>query len=238
MKQRPLFCLIAFLQIIICSCKKTDLIQQGSISSVMVINATINTQPVVPDFSSTPVNYYSAAVSISSGSSNVYSIQSGQVPVTIAQITDTTYRIFKGSFNLKPTTIYSLFLAGQIAANGYVDTLLTIDHPPYYTASDSVAGVRFVNVSQGSDPISVDIQGNANGSEVSSLPYKGVTAFKAYPCTAANPASGQYVFEFRDAASGTLLTSYTYSNMARFHNVTIVFYGLPSSQSVFQVNNY
>jgi hypothetical protein len=239
MKNFRILLLIIVITVSALSCKKGYIFKPGSVNAFNIINATVNSQPVVSNFSNVPVKYYAEAQTISYGSSFEYSILSGNVPLYISQITDTTHTIFKGSFNLKPNTIYSLFLTGQITSNSsQVDTLLTIDNPPYYSVKDSVAGVRFVNLSPGSNPISIDIQGNANGSEVASLAYKKITPFKAYINTSEVPASGQYVFEFRDAASGTLLTTFTYNYMNRFENVTIIFDGLPSNQSVFMVNNF
>jgi len=240
MKKSKFILFIITIQLSLFSCNKNgNIVKPGAISAFTIVNATVNSQPVVPDFSNSPVNYYSDAQNISFGSFFEYSIPSGNVPFNISQVTDTTHKIFSGSFNLKPATIYSLFLAGQLTtASSTVDTLFTIDHPPYHSVTDSVAGVRFINLSPGSNPVSVDIQGNAIGSEVESLAYKKITAFKAYMDTSEVPASGQYVFEFRDAASGTLLTTFTYSNMERFDNVTIVFYGLPSNQSAFTVNDF
>lgn len=99
--------------------------------------------------------------------------------------------------------------------------------------------VRFINLSAGSAPISVNVQGNANGSTVSSLPYKSLTDFMNFATKTANT---QYIFEFRDAASGTLLTTFTW-NVVPFKNITLCVIGQegnPSSVpiSVMQENDF
>jgi hypothetical protein len=101
-------------------------------------------------------------------------------------------------------------------------------------------GIRFVNLSPGSAPVSVDIQGGANGSEAASLPYKSITAFKDYPAT---PAVSAYTFEFRDLASGALLASYRV-NSTPYLNYTIALEGIPgvgtgaTAQAAYLINNY
>ena len=147
-------------------------------------------------------------------------------PDTMAQ----SAPLFNLALNLQPGTIHTLFLTGTLTAP---DTLLTTDVYPYHPSSDSSVGVRIVNLSPGNAPISVNVTGNANGSEVSSLSYKGITGFKMYPATS---AVAHYNFEFRDAVSGTLLGSYDMTgvnatagtNTRRFRNFTLAFMGLPT----------
>jgi hypothetical protein len=88
--------------------------------------------------------------------------------------------------------------------------------------------------------------GKPNGSEVQSLSYKGITTFTDYSATS---AVSNYTFQFRDANSGSLLTSYVLGNInvlqnsIRFRNVTIMLYGLTGGvgTSVLKtgiINNY
>ncbi|HEX3386898.1 MAG TPA: hypothetical protein VHS53_16975, partial [Mucilaginibacter sp.] len=80
--------------------------------------------------------------------------------------------------------------------------------------------------------------GNANGSEVSGLPYRGISNFKNYPATI---NVGQYNFEFRDAATGNLLATWSYY-VTPFQNITIGICGSATDinfpQESFQVNNF
>lgn len=129
--------------------------------------------------------------------------------------------------------IGSLFIAGTLDKP---DTLLVKDQPVYFPPADSSMGLRFVNLAQGGLPVSVNIKGQANGTEVNSLPFKAITAFKRY---AANAAVSSYVFEFRNSGTGELLTSFTISNVNnpgtaspnlwRYRNFTLVLCGAPGS---------
>jgi len=57
-----------------------------------------------------------------------------------------------------------------------------------HASTDSVAGIRFVNLSPVTSPVSVDIKGLSNGSEVTSLPYKAGLFSKHIRPTALSPA--------------------------------------------------
>jgi hypothetical protein len=229
---------ILSLLLLLFSCKKELSISNGiTLSAVTIINACPNSNPIIPDFSNNPVDYFSDAQNIGYQSYFEYAIPSGSTPFSVWQISDTTHAIFKTNITLQSRGIYSIFLSGDNTLKP--DTLFVKDNLPYYTVKDSVAGVRFVNLSPGSGLISIDIQGKPNGSEVSSLPYKKITTFKAYTDNniIPDPSTG-YIFEFRDQASGNLLATYNYNNIARFKNVTIVFCGDPGNQSAFLENNY
>lgn len=129
--------------------------------------------------------------------------------------------------------IGSLFIAGTLKKP---DTLLVKDQPVYFPPADSGMGLRFVNLAQGGLAVSVNIKGQANGTEVNRLPFKAITEFKRY---AADAAAGSYVFEFRNSGTGELLTSFTISNVNnpgtvsanlwRYRNFTLVLCGAPGS---------
>lgn len=184
-----------------------------------------------------------------STAANQFSAYSGKVPLSIFYPTDTATKsvpVFELTLDLSLASIHTLFLTG---IREKPDTLLTTDNPPYHPLSDSSVGIRFVNLSPGSAPMTVNLQGKATGSEVASLSFRGLTAFKNYP---ANAGAGDYVFEFRDLATGVLLgTSAMYNvggildqNRWRFRNYTIVIDGLPGvhsgpyAQAVFRTNNF
>jgi len=114
---------------------------------------------------------------------------------------------------------YSLFLAGSSTSN--IESVL-IDEKYLRTYPDSLCGVRFINLSPGSPAISVNLKNAANGSEVSNLAYKSYSDFKTYPAKRATPS---YSFEFRNAGTGALITSYTLVT-PYFHNVTLVLRGI------------
>jgi hypothetical protein len=208
--------------------KEANSVKPVPISAITIINAVIGSNPLIADLTGADsvAAYLTTTAQIGYSSFFEYPIQSGNVPVAVYQTTDTLNPIFKtglknSTLYLQGSKIYSLFLSGQLGPQGSVDTLLILDNPPYHPATDSSSGIRFVNLSQGSSPISINIQGNPNTSEVSSLSYRDITGFKNYPATR---NITQYLFEIRDAASGILLTTYTY-NLAPYQNITIALIG-------------
>jgi hypothetical protein len=239
--------LLVFMVVLAFSCtKQLNNDTQSPVSAFTVVNAVIGSNPLITDLTGADsvAAYLTTTAQIGYSSFFEYSIQSGNVPLTVYQTTDTLNPVFKtglknSALNLESSKIYSLFLSGQIGTQNLVDTLLTQDNPPFHPATDSTVGIRFVNVSPGSSPISVNIQGNPNASEVPTLSYRTITGFKNYPATI---SVTQYTFEIRDAASGNLLTTYTY-NIAPYQNITIAVIGSEDPSvgvpvSAMQVNNF
>ncbi len=150
---------------------------------------------------------------------------------------DTTSKsqpVFNFQVNLPVSSISSIFLTGSLSDP---DMLLTRDHPPFHPATDSSMGIRFVNLSPGNMKLSVNLAGQANGSEVSSLGYKEITAFRNYPVI---ESVQEYHYEFRDASNGNLIASFIIDvrdtqsnnfiiNQRRYRNFTLMFYGNPGS---------
>jgi len=222
------------------SCKREfNNVKTGPISGITVVNAVVNANPLIADFSGADsvAAYYSTTQQIGYGSFLEYSIPSNNTPVVVYQISDTNRALYKNILNLEASAVYSLFLSGSDTT--HIDTLITQDHPPYHSNSDSTAGIRFINLSSGGNPISMNIQGNPNGSEVSSLAYQSITSFKSYAVT---QSTAQYIFEIRDVVSGDLLKALTYS-VIPFQNVTIVVNGISGETGnkalgAFIVNNF
>lgn len=205
-------------------------------ASLTLINAVPNSTPsLVTNFSGTDaIKWYRNALKLvygTSGTANQSLAYTGGQPLAVYRYPDTLAHstpLYNLMLELQPGSIYTLFLTGTLAAP---DTMLTIDNPPYHPVTDSSLSVRVVNLSAGSAPVSVNIAGSANGSEVSSLSYKSITGFKNYAATA---GISHYNFEFRDAATGALLISYdltgianTANNARRYRNFTLAYMGLP-----------
>jgi hypothetical protein len=167
----------------------------------------------------------------------------------------TSGELFYNILPLKQKTIYSLFLCG--ADTTTPDYLFTTDTLLYLGPSDSAVGIRFVNLSTGSSPISVNLEGSPNGSEVGSLSYKRLTGFKEYLSNSAASLNGGYLFVFRDAVTGDSLTCYPVinnnnevpgltdlnGNQLTFKNVTIALIGQPGMnaavpQSAILIDDY
>src|SRR6185369_10245432 len=125
--------------------------------------------------------------------------------------------LFQGKFDLTAGGLYTIFVVG---ADKLVDTMFLQDFIPVIT--DSSAGVRFVNLAQGSSLISVNLEGNDPAqTEFSNLGYKQVSNFKSY--TGMNGIT-YYNFEVRDQASGNILTTFSW-NIVLFKNQTLVING-------------
>ena len=190
---------------------------QGSISSVIGDFSNISALSYGNTFVLTPMK----------GSEAFYAVQqNGDTASVSPQGGDF---IFSGKLSFTAGNLYSLFITGADTANP--DYLFVQDIPLVHT--DSTLGIRFVNLSTGSNAVNVDIQGQPNGGVVSSLAYKSITAFQNFPATS---SISSYMFEFRDAASGNLLASYTLGGVHTilFKNMTIALIGQPAGGMVAQ----
>jgi len=247
---KKLLMLLTVMGVLLFACKKNADLPASAVASLSFVNATIGSAPLATRFNDQTIIFssLSAANKINYGASNLFSPIAGTNSISFIQATDTTHSLFAGTLNLQTNGVYSLYLTGTTAQP---DTLFFQEQLPVYKVTDSVAGIRFVNLSPGSTPVSVNIKGQTNGSEVSSLSYKGRTAFKAYQ---ADHNIASYIFEFRNASSGALLATYTLSgvnnstgtntvaNTVRFHNLTIALIGQPAggtvAQSAMLIPNY
>ena len=235
---KQLLSIVIIVTVLFFSCSKKSAPGTGSVAAFNFVNAVVGSTPTVVVFSNSDITY-AAWGDISYGASNLFSPEAGSIPLTLARMSDTTQPFFQGTLALNADSIYSFFISGDTTAT---DTLLTRDIIPYYPRTDSVMGIQFVNLSSGSDPISINLEGSSNGSEVGNLPYKGLTSFKQY---ANNSTTVDYLFVVRDAATGDSLTQFEFlangsnngfgltdpsnnqnhGDLLTFKNVTIAVYG-------------
>lgn len=202
-----LFCMALLLTIT--SCKKEN--KLPDLASLNLINAVVDCPKLITNFKGTePIDYYLAGILDYNRADdrNMFSVHAGTQRLGLYKYNDTGSKskpLYDLTLDLPVGSVHSLFLTGTVSEP---EMLLVKDALPYHALADSTMGVRFVNLSKG-DPVSVNIINKANGSEVSQLAYKESTAFTIYP---ARIDIASYVFEFRDAASGTLITSFTTEN--------------------------
>ena len=234
------------------SCKK-EKDAPGSAMLTMV-NTVVGSRPLAVNFNNDgPVPYntgrrlnYKAYGFID----NQFRAYSGSQRLRLYQYPDTTSKdlpLFDLQLDLPVGSINSLFLTGTVDAP---DTFFTRDVIPFFPAADNAMAIRFVNLSPGSDPVSINLIGLANGSEVSTIAYKSITGFRNYPV---NTSISKYVFEFRNAVSGDLITSYSLSgidlpgdeapNRWKYHSFTLALVGEPGgigmrAQAGFIVDHY
>jgi hypothetical protein len=227
------------------ACQKTTTAPGVSgAASLTIVNAVPASNPIVAVINTgEPIMYFSNAQYIPYGRDVEYSPLPGKDTIYAVQYNSDTLNVGPKTSDLMyydvdallNRGIYSLYLCG--ADTSSPDFLFTTDILPSYSSSDSVMGVRFVNLSTGSNPISINLEGSANGFEVANLPYKGITTFKQYPC---NSGVADYIFVIRDAASGDSLTNFDFGGqnngyglldltnggaLLTFHNITIAIYG-------------
>ncbi|MDN3548835.1 DUF4397 domain-containing protein [Mucilaginibacter aquaedulcis] len=233
------------LAIILVSCKKNTDTPIAS-SSLTIVNAIAGGSALVPNFNSgTPLIYYKTAQQIAANSFIEFSGFKGDIPLAVSLLSDTTHTIYNQTIHLSKGGISTLFLTGT--TTNAVPVLITDDIKP---VTDSAVSVRFINLSNDSAPVSINITGSQNAPVVSSLAYKAVSPFQLFTVKRSTPASDSYSFEIRDAASAKLLTTYTLTGLMPgttagklFKNVTVVFKGVPggsstSTQGAILVNNY
>ena len=247
-----LIVLVCFFSI---SCIKENPPSPSAVASLNVINVLPNSAPLIlvqgsissaiGQFSDiTPLSYATTAVlTPMSGSETIYAVQSNADTASVAG-KGPDY-MFNGVLNFKAAGLYSLFITGADTTNP--DFLFVKDVLP--VIKDSAVGIRFVNLSTGSNPMSINLEGASVGSEVSNLSYKGINSFKQY---LNNSATIDYLFVVRDATSGDSLTQFDFlasgsanngngltdpsnspnnGTLLTFRNVTIAIYGSESSST-------
>lgn len=119
----------------------------------------------------------------------------------------------------------TLFLAGSLEQP---EAVLVTKLPPYYTAADSILGLRFINLAPDKMPVRIRISGKGTDLAVSNLAYKSVTE---YLPVKADASVSDVKVEFFGQVSGVLLKSYTLKdagatnlekNKWRYRNYTMV----------------
>jgi len=218
------------------ACKKTSSDVQG-IAALNVVNASVEAPSIYVYFTFSDSDFYLQQSPIYYQSSGEFSIPAISSPLSVLSSTDTGNALFQTTIEPPSGSIYSLYISNGTGKQ--MNNLLLRDTIPVHT--DSSAGVRFINLVSDSEPISVNLAGNPpSDMEFGALAYQQISPFKSY--TANSAIGGAYNFEIRDAASDSLLTTFTW-NYSLFHNNTLVISGLESPSAampigVFQVNNY
>jgi len=240
MNMKPSLYFSAFILIMTASCARTADVS-GS-SSLTIVNAVTGSNSLVTNFTGSVGSknassfiYYSSALQIPYGSFQEIGSYTGRTPLSISDITDTMNSVFYGTLTLPVGSIHTLFMTGTLTTP---DSLFTADIVPYYPYyGDSLTGVRFVNLSPGSTPVTVDLQGVTDSIPVlSGLSYKTVSAFQPFSANT-NAMNNGYTFEFRDGL-GNVLTS-TGLNILPFKSQTLALYGnAANGYAIMAINNY
>jgi hypothetical protein len=215
-------------------------------SSLTIVNAIGGAGVLVTNFQAgTKLIYYKSAQQIPKYNSTApffeFPSYIGTFSLSLSLLTDTLNTVYKGNVTVEPRSIHTLFLAGTLTA---VDTAFTTDNVPAFAPADSLVGVRFINISKGSNPLAVNIQG-VTAPFLSNLTYKAVSAFFRYSAKKNSPAVS-YVFEIRDpSAANKLIATYPIASLTTNFgkSITVALRGIQggtgvNAQAVFAVNNY
>ncbi len=247
--------LVIILTILAGSCIKTA--TPPGTSSLTLVNATVGADTLKPNLNADgqPLLFYKNAYPLQYGlyqTTDEFNFYSGPQRLALYHYPDTSSHstpVFDLRLDLPVNSINTLFLTGTLAQP---DTMLVTEHIPVYAASDSVAGIRFVNLSAGSGAIRINLKGKPTGNDVNGLPYKGITDFLKYPATS---KIGNDTFEIRDAIRDSVITSYIATRVGAYglsynpntwiyRNNTIAFVGTPglttgkAKQKAYKINTY
>jgi hypothetical protein len=212
------------------SCKKDELVAQTS-STFTITNAIAGVPTSYSlyarfNYGQKPTLFVNAPM-IPVDNTLLFNGYSGGLPMAFSPKTDTTKVLYPQTLNIQNGNIYSLFLMGTESDPDYL--FQQEDIPPHYVPTDSVVGVRFINLSKGSAPITVNIKGTPEQLIAGPIAYKASTAYRPYPMGRTAVPSQSYGFEIRDQATGNLITSYTLASIGTLQskNISLVLKGIP-----------
>jgi len=238
-------CIIIGCLLIIYGCKKEEAPRMGSVATINVINAIPNSaNGILPIFGTvdSPLYYQDLYYTIYYGSGYCYTQEAGKQNLTIIQANDTPTakfapNLYKGSLQLASGGIYSMFLGGDTSN---VDTLFTADRLPGIIPTDSVSGIRFANMSTGSNPYNVTLTGNPpSQTEFANISYKSASSFKTYPTNSA--IGGVYNFTIWDQVTGDSVTTFTWAYKIGYCHTIVISgseSGTPYPLYLFPYNNF
>jgi hypothetical protein len=224
--------------LLLTACKKEASYFSDRLAAIQVINGVINVPIMVKMNEKLNTSGISASTlsKVNFGSAAFFFSEGKYTPFDIMNGNDTNL-LKSNSFDFKKQGIYSLLVAGQvpnvetvlIEESNY--TIIKLSQVP--VDADSVINVRFVNLAPDVSSLDVRIQG-AVSNEVSGLPYKGYTEFKAYT---AKIVKGSYKFEFVVNGIVKVTQTLTISTTNRFRNVALVFRGLSAGNPALAVSS-
>ena len=231
--------MLAFAAATFAACKKST-VEISPLASLNIVNATVGVSAAKVNFTGPKgPNYYNLITATTAyGANTAFGVNANMaVPVTIINNPDSTKILYQNTLNFSSGELYTLYLAGQSTA---VDTILR-NEPSLPTFQDSTCGVRFINLSYNSNPITVTLSTAATTpiTEFSGLAYKTQSVFKPFVATVAN---NTYTFQVRDAGTLALLGSYTLT-VPRFFSCTLAWIGQTggtgtAAVKVQRINNY
>ncbi len=212
--------LLLFIGIFV-SCKK-DVLETTPLASIRIINTVTGGSTARLNSASTTISNNSSTVT---GTTGAFGLLPGNPDIYVWPTTDSLSPYYNSnkSVAVAEGDYFTLFLGGTPAVP---EGILVKESWQNYT--DSVVGIRFVNMSPNSTPVNVTLSTSTTTNQFSNVAFKDITDFKQFPATS-NVTN--YTFQVRRASSpNTVLSSVSISlsgtsAIPRFKNVTIVFRG-------------
>lgn len=225
--------------LLLTSCKKEQEVLKA-ISSYTVVNATTDVSNARIYASESNIYWKTLPASDATAQYRFthFNVFAGHNNIVSVSAADTMRVLFSTNKTeeFKEAGFSTLFLCGD-SIGGYGGIFLNNDDINIY--NDSVMGIRFINLSPNSSPVSITLSASPTVNEATGLVYKQMTGFKTYP---ASQSAANMVFQLRDAG-GALLATYTlpvtpvtpYTTVgilwARFKNLTLVIKGIQGATS-------
>lgn len=207
---------------ILCSCKKT-LPKNSSIASLTIVNAVVS-GPILRLGSNT--------TNITNNSAWPLALTNEKNELYLWPLGDSLHPYYTNSkLEMEDRAMYSLYIGGTRTT---VESILVKENFTDYT--DSICGIRFVNLSPNSKGLNITLSTSPNINEITNLEYKQISDFKIYPGKASNIF---YTFQVRNPVNNAVLVSYLILT-PRFAHVTLVIRGLVNSApsiGIIRVNN-
>lgn len=167
--------------------------------------------------------HFTAIQNINPNGAANFALPAGENRLYVWPVGDSLHPFYDGWITTRGQEIYSLLLTGS---PGSIASLLIKENLPQRT--DSVFGVRFINLSPESPAVKVTLASSPETSEFENVAYKGVTEFKTY---AAFAGITEYSFQVRDVATNALISTFKIAGptrsagLPRFGNISLVLRG-------------
>jgi hypothetical protein len=247
MKTKLLFLIITVLALF--SCEKDELANpEPLLASINVVNGAVDQPSVLVNNYGTTIDYSKLTNDLYFQSSTSFGVPSGKLPFEVVSGDGTDKLLYQDNLDLKPSKMYSLFIAGNTSKRD--NFLFEETTVPRY--KDSLVGVRVINLSSDGPAINVTTVNAPDKVEFSNVTYGKKSDFKSFTLDAQTQSNG-LGFEIRDAATNEVLTAYYLDewgwpispSSVRFKSMTLVVCGSLSAEpytdqyyTVFAVRNY
>lgn len=199
---------ITFLLIILLlnGCEKSD--HPSNPATIQLFNALDDGEGLFTNLSGQHPIQYNTSLRVGNKAyylnSNLLTIEQFPQPLAFYTFTDTLPKdlpVLSLNLDLDKSGIYSMFIYGTKRAAGY---LMNKDMIPAINRIDSTTHFRIVNLSEQQE-LSVNLKGQAHKSFINKIAFKELSPFIELP---ADKSVASFEFEFRDYATGDLISSF------------------------------